>query len=309
MHAPFEMSCVVAVEASAPGKLILFGEHAVVYGATAVAGALSDLRIFSRVVGNNTRATAAWNRGYRCWQGSRLTVFASPPLLQNLTDDAHVRVTIPDIRPEAKRGAEYTQSWTVAELADLWSHLRDLCAAAAGGDGAVAAPSANSHLRPIKPTDASTVLLEALLEGCNEVQRKGVMPPLFMCCAVLRSWLLTNPDGSAPEPSGKGVHICIHKATLPIAAGLGSSAAFSVATAASLVEAGRRGFAAVAAAAPPGGCTGVDGLGACTGTAVAAGAEGAVPSTAFLEVVNRWAYASEMLFHGSPSGLDNAVAT
>lgn len=37
-------------EASAPGKLILFGEHAVVHGATAVAGALSDLRIFARVV-------------------------------------------------------------------------------------------------------------------------------------------------------------------------------------------------------------------------------------------------------------------
>ena len=33
------------VRASAPGKVILFGEHAVVYGTTAVAAALSDLRI------------------------------------------------------------------------------------------------------------------------------------------------------------------------------------------------------------------------------------------------------------------------
>jgi mevalonate kinase len=31
---------------SAPGKAILFGEHSVVYGKTAVAVALSDLRIF-----------------------------------------------------------------------------------------------------------------------------------------------------------------------------------------------------------------------------------------------------------------------
>lgn len=36
--------------ASAPGKVILFGEHAVVYGVTAIAAALSDLRIIVQVV-------------------------------------------------------------------------------------------------------------------------------------------------------------------------------------------------------------------------------------------------------------------
>jgi mevalonate kinase len=35
---------------SAPGKVILFGEHAVVYGVTAVAAALSDLRIVVEMV-------------------------------------------------------------------------------------------------------------------------------------------------------------------------------------------------------------------------------------------------------------------
>lgn len=43
-------SGVQASIASAPGKVILFGEHAVVHGHLAVAAALSDLRIFVRVV-------------------------------------------------------------------------------------------------------------------------------------------------------------------------------------------------------------------------------------------------------------------
>ena len=38
------------VRASAPGKVIMFGEHAVVYGTVAIAAAVSDLRIQVHVV-------------------------------------------------------------------------------------------------------------------------------------------------------------------------------------------------------------------------------------------------------------------
>lgn len=41
------------MSASAPGKVILFGEHAVVYGKTAIAAAISDLRIHADLVSGN----------------------------------------------------------------------------------------------------------------------------------------------------------------------------------------------------------------------------------------------------------------
>lgn len=50
MSSSSELTLPIISEASAPGKLILCGEHAVVYGTTAVAGALSDLRVFSKAV-------------------------------------------------------------------------------------------------------------------------------------------------------------------------------------------------------------------------------------------------------------------
>lgn len=43
---------MLTAKASAPGKAILFGEHAVVHGATAIAAAVSDLRIEVTTVRN-----------------------------------------------------------------------------------------------------------------------------------------------------------------------------------------------------------------------------------------------------------------
>ena len=61
------------VVASAPGKVILFGEHAVVYGKTAVGAAVSDLRIVTTVVSSCRRFTPCERK---VMQGQDATVAA-----------------------------------------------------------------------------------------------------------------------------------------------------------------------------------------------------------------------------------------
>lgn len=117
---------------------------------------------------------------------------------------------------------------------------------------------------------------------------------------MLRTALQLVEGGSDVISNKTSLHLRIYKATLPVAAGLGSSASFSVSAAAALLETAAR----------------LDGSAEAKGLLLegrkpgsAAGEEGQVPCERFLALLNKWSYASECLFHGNPSGLDNTVAT
>ena len=81
---------------------------------------------------------------------------------------------------------------------------------------------------------------------------------------------------------GATINIFVRSKDLPVGAGLGSSAAFSVAASAGLLQLRSR----------------------VAGDLIELGK----PSTKNLDIINAWAFAAEGVIHGNPSGLDNTVS-
>ncbi|KAJ1889588.1 Mevalonate kinase [Kickxella alabastrina] len=183
--------------ASAPGKAILFGEHAVVYGKAAVAGSLS-MRAYALVTPRT---------------------------------DGLMRLCLPDIDIDTTLGA---------------------------------LPSAAAIASLAHPGDVATLLSAALLpqEGPG---RTAMLTFAYLAGALLPASVRQS-----------GLTLCV-RSLVPVGAGLGSSAAFSVSLAAALLRLGGRVSAA--------------------------------DSAEERQLVDQWAFRGEQVAHGTPSGIDNAVAT
>ena len=203
-----------AVCASAPGKLILFGEHAVVYAQPAVAAALSDLRIQVRL---------------------------EPRGMEE--DDGKIHMLMPDL-PEPIDCQVSAQ-----ELLDLKEQLQ--------------AP----------PAASCTTLLERLARQhsiTDEYTVHAILPVLYLISQLC-------PASIALE----GFRVNVRSQDLPVGAGLGSSAAFGVASAAALFQ-WKLNAGSVSTAT--------------------------TPSKEIVQEINRYAYYSEILLHGRPSGIDNTCS-
>ena len=213
--------------ASAPGKAILIGEHAVVYGTRSIAIAI-DLRC------EVTLATA------------------------EDAADAEVTLRLASLRTTCR--------WKLATLQALARQHIVL-------DGSGVAP----HDEPATPcTPALREALRALLppavrgDGGEDAVRAAAEAFLFLYVS------LCAPRGRPPQRA-------VADASLPIGAGLGSSAAYSVALVAAMH--GWRAHCAREERAP------------------------SAPLDARERAwVNAWAFESERLLHGRPSGVDNAVS-
>jgi len=233
-----------AVCASAPGKLILFGEHAVVYGQPAVAAALSDLRIHVLLEQFSSSSSSSNN---------------------STKDGATIRICMPDLPTpiDCHVGAQA-----------LFDRRRRLQA---------------------PPTPACAALLERMLlddpyfnntvedDKDNSFTVHAILPVLYLLSQ------LCPPEILVGAAAGCCCKVTVRSQDLPVGAGLGSSAAFGVACAAALIQwklrYSDRSNAFVKLTSSP-----------------------ITPNKDLIEQINRYAYYSEILLHGRPSGIDNTVA-
>ena len=236
------------VKASAPGKVILFGEHAVVYGVTAIAAALSDLRIYVEI---------------------------------KSIEEPRIDVCLHDIQVPNDNVPGGTVSFMYSRA------LQDILLAFHGRPAVV--PLGCCRM-PVNPDDKILDQLRSLFDASlPAAASQGLMAILYLSFNILTEYLSSPGSGRTG-----GLSFDVRSVGLPIGAGLGSSAAFSVALSAALLRARQCMI--------PAEFTDVDDTSIDDDPSIIVIPENLLP------VVNGWAYAAEVVIHGSPSGLDNTTS-
>ncbi|OCB84761.1 cystathionine beta-lyase [Sanghuangporus baumii] len=220
---------------SAPGKVILFGEHAVVHGVTALAASV-DLRCYG---------------------------------LTTPRKDNKISVHFTDL-------ADYRHEWNIDELP--W-------------DAVTYTPPGTNHPDTLDPKLIEAISTQALPLSIHD-------SPTARNAALTFLYLYMTLAGDV-RPA---IHFSA-RGTLPVGAGLGSSASFSSCAASALLLVLKR------VSVPPRPAPTVPPIGPEHPGHVHVSHQGrrALPSDV-AEEINRWAFVAEKVLHGNPSGVDNCVS-
>ncbi|KAG2210214.1 hypothetical protein INT47_003199 [Mucor saturninus] len=199
---------------SAPGKVILFGEHSVVYQKTAVAASL----------------------GLKSY------------LFLERRQDNIIELVLPDVNVD--------KTWELHQFP-----LRS-----------VDFPDSDTRHPTDMPTELKSRLDELTEIEQDTSQRQAVLAFLY---------LLIMMEQKSATPLTHGFTLCV-RSFLPVGAGLGSSASYSVAVATALLILFKE---------------------------IPSDFTKSAQSEQHLEKINTYAFKAEQVLHGNPSGVDNAIAT
>jgi mevalonate kinase len=243
-------TCYTAA-ASAPGKLILFGEHAVVYHQPAICAALTDLRI-------TVRCDETW--------------------------DGFLHIEMPNLVPPIPAFRAKMMDFHI--VAALVNKIHD-------GDTDSAELVAIQELIHQKLVPYTQ---EPNYHGggttLHDLAIQAISPVIYLLHAIVPE-ICFIPN--------RGMRILVQSSSLPVGAGLGSSAALSVATSAALYKLSllhqRQGDAGE-------GVKQIEQEQQKDETTLLIGR----PSDVALQKINHYAYQAERMNHGTPSGLDNTVS-
>lgn len=236
---------------SAPGKVILFGEHAVVYGKRAIAAAV------------NLRTTIECKPCENAANGGHLEFFLRSPLMHK--GEFSFRVGLAEVRQlcshtTCTRETAYAVGPSIIDL-KLIASISDVLHQAAAcqvGDKLSGASNSNDY----------------------DMMKRALIAFLFLCAVLF--------DPTTLQPFA--LHITT---SVPLAAGLGSSASFSVALCTVLLR--------------------VSGLLTSEASKDAASATASSSrhhlSASERELIRKWSFVIETMFHERPSGIDNTIVT
>ena len=160
----------------------------------------------------------------------------------------------------------------------------------------------------MNPDEASKGALAALFASHEGPVSQGMMSVTYLVARILSSFVWQGSSDGSNSSAHTGLTMAIKSQGLPIGAGLGSSASFSVAVAASCLRLQALLFLAAAANGEVDATSSISLQRASCALLGTAADSTHAPSTQMQGVVNGWAFASEILLHGSPSGLDNTTS-